>query len=66
MLYRKRPGRVHKWHNHPLCAEWPDAEYVEHETTPAAKDICPECAAIERLETQPQNPSERWDSKIRC
>ena len=31
MKYRKLPGRIHQWHNHPWCPEWPTDEFLEHE-----------------------------------
>ncbi len=51
MKYRKLPGRLHQWHNHPSCPEWPDSGYfIENELDiPQEKDICPNCASIAKL-----------------
>jgi hypothetical protein len=55
MKYRKLPGRVYQWHNHPSCPEWPEAGYLEREN-PAKKVICLHCASITKLGTKTTKP----------
>jgi hypothetical protein len=50
--FRKLPGRIHQWHNHPLCPEWPASGFVEHEANPEKIDICPTCASMNELEDE--------------
>jgi hypothetical protein len=51
MRYRKLPGRLHEWHIHPLCPEWPVYGFVEHETHPN-DNICATCISMNNLEAE--------------
>jgi len=59
MKYRKLPGRIHQWHNHPWCPEWPTDEFLEHEGSPKKEDICPHCASITQLESKNSEPKKK-------
>jgi len=52
MKYRKLPGRIHAWHNHPSCPELPVEGFIEHESTPQEGDICPVCATLAKIDDE--------------
>jgi hypothetical protein len=56
MKYRKLPGTLYKWHNHPACPEWPLAGYVRHDDTPEETEICPICAMISKFQSETPKP----------
>jgi len=49
MKYRKLPGRIHQWHNHPSCPELPAENFIEHEATPPETTICPVCMTLAKI-----------------
>jgi phage FluMu protein Com len=63
MKYRKRPGRIHQWHNQPWCPEWPTDEFLEHKGNPKVNDICPHCTAIAELEEKTTEIRKATDKK---
>ncbi len=52
MKYRKLPGRIHQWHDHPRCPEWPREGFIEHETTPPESDLCPVCVTLAKIDEE--------------